>query len=296
MPALQGSKNYRHLTVAGLDMASSPKNRGICVIEALVRPPCNVIHCGALVLGSGATDEDVLSLFSTVDVVGVDIPLAWPLAFLSLLCGGAEPSLPLADRQLPSLESLRFRIADLYVKTITGRYPLSVSSDLVAVPALKMRLLLWRMEPEARKKALEVYPAASLARWGLPNRGYKGSRGASVREEIAGAIVSATGHKLTLTTEQEASLVRDHNVLDSFVCALTALAQIYGLCDAPNEAGFHSVPPEEGWIWVPDRDSLSRLFGWEEHRAGTGAPKPPARRQRAQGSSKTSGAIPPERA
>jgi hypothetical protein len=296
VPALQGSKNYRHLTVAGLDMASSPKNRGICVIEALVRPPCNVIRCGTVVLGSGASDEDVLSLFSTVDAVGVDIPLAWPLAFSNLLSGGAEPSLPLADRQLPSLESLRFRTVDLYVKTITGRYPLSVSSDLVAVPALKMRLLLWRMEPEARKKALEVYPAASLARWGLPNRGYKGSRGASVRQEIAGAIVSAIGQKLTLTPKQKESLVRDHNVLDSFVCALTALAQIYGLCDAPDEAGFNSVPPEEGWIWVPASDSLSRLFRWQEHRAGAGVPKPAPRRLRARRGSKTSGASPPEHA
>jgi len=64
----------------------------------------------------------------------------------------------------------------LYVQDKTKLWPLSVSTDRIALPAMRAMALLQRHKVKDRSggpKFYEVYPAATLKNWGLTCRGYK---------------------------------------------------------------------------------------------------------------------------
>ena len=84
------------------------------------------------------------------------------------------------------MERLRLRATDCYIHEATGIWPLSVSSNLIAIPAMRCAGLLSRYEerhgPVARDgsgKLIEVYPAAALKVWGQEPTRYKRKEGAS---------------------------------------------------------------------------------------------------------------------
>src|SRR5207253_2236918 len=79
------------------------------------------------------------------------------------------------------LHQLRFRATDFAVHERTGRWPLSVSSDLIAVPALRAARLFGAHDRSGAGVLVEVYPAAALRIWGFSTRGYKGPRGGAAR-------------------------------------------------------------------------------------------------------------------
>ena len=91
-------------------------------------------------------------------------------------------------------ESLRHRTTDLFVRSLDlGSTPLSVSSDLIGVVAMRGAWLqsAWaqrwgRLEPrDGSGRLVETYPAAALRAWGfLPRRGvrYKGGGAEGARE------------------------------------------------------------------------------------------------------------------
>src|ERR1700731_3662215 len=79
----------------------------------------------------------------------------------------------------PTADQLRFRATDRRVHETVGRWPLSVSADRIALPAMRTFALLVRHGVTDRSddnKFYEVYPAGSLSQWGLTSRGYKKNR------------------------------------------------------------------------------------------------------------------------
>src|ERR1700730_1724314 len=97
--------------------------------------------------------------------------LAGPRRTLWLWVHGALPSGP------PSCAngSVSGR-TDRVVHETVGRWPLSVSADRIALPAMRTFALLVRHGVTDRSddnKFYEVYPAGSLSQWGLTSRGYK---------------------------------------------------------------------------------------------------------------------------
>jgi hypothetical protein len=96
------------------------------------------------------------------DAVGLDALLDGRWTSVPALAGdnvepGITPALP-GDRQ---------------------RLPLSVSTDLIALPAMRAMALLHRHGVTDRSgdgRFFEVYPAASLRVWGWAHRGYKAAR------------------------------------------------------------------------------------------------------------------------
>ncbi len=121
----------------------------------------------------------------TVDKLGIDVPLGWPTAFANAIaqhsCQGSWP----AGYDHSDAVAYRYRRTDLWVwKALKASPPLSVSTDRIAIPAMRAAALLSRLPEQVvldgSGVVVEVYPAAALRRWGFIWRGYK-------RKEQAGA-------------------------------------------------------------------------------------------------------------
>jgi hypothetical protein len=106
--------------------------------------------------------------------VGIDCPLGWPRAFVTFVSAhAANRPLPAAA---PNTEALRLRATDVAVlRGSFRRPPLSVSTDLLGITALRTARLLAQLVEDrqivdrsgVRGLVCEVYPAASRAAWGL---------------------------------------------------------------------------------------------------------------------------------
>jgi predicted nuclease with RNAse H fold len=241
----------------GIDLASDAANSAYCVVQ------WGAGGAGLRALGVGANDDQVLELHEHADVTGIDCPFGWPTAFLAFLCAVSRPtgeSLPeWSERQR---DDLRFRSTDLRVHAMTGRWPLSVSSDLIAVAALRCQGLLTRMGVTDRSgdgRVYEVYPAAALRQWGFPSTGYKKVKGAPIREKLVGNLL-AKARWLRVSDEQRGWLLESDDALDALIASLNARAARLGLTHSP-EPDEHRDAVREGWIAIPEKGSLERLPG-----------------------------------
>jgi len=244
----------------GIDLASQDANTASCLVEwadghASVRLPC-----------CPQTDEELVAAILGADVTGIDIPFGWPDAFVRAVtryrAGEGWPDV--APAELCYRGTDRHLEAALRAQGIKRR-PLSVASDRIAIPAMRAARLLTRLAdrgvPVDRAgggRLYEAYPAAALAVWGLPSRGYKDVKGAEVRAGIVALLRQRTEGWLRLDPlVEKACCVSDHE-LDALIAALIARAAAVGLCTPPPPA-LAEVAAREGWIYLPAADALDRL-------------------------------------
>jgi hypothetical protein len=188
-----------------------------------------------------------------LDKIGIDAPFGWPTPFVEALriyaARGEWPEV--AKREL------MFRATDFAVRELTGRWPLSVSTDRISFTAIRCARLLSELarrgQPVQRDgsgKIAEVYPAAALRKWGLVATGYKrGSPAArALRRELAGAV--ARRFSLELDAESLRAFEMSDHKLDAFVAALVAAACARGMTIPPGHAQSELVL-SEGWIHLP---------------------------------------------
>jgi predicted nuclease with RNAse H fold len=214
----------------GIDLASQPKGTGACVVEWTT-------SCAVASPVPGLLDDSALrSWAAAVDVVAIDAPLGWPDEFVAAVTAyhRGEPW-PAGE-----LLSLRYRLTDRTVASMTGVRPLSVSSDLIGVCAFRAARL------RSMFPAVEVYPAGALRVWGLPATGYKGVRGAPVRREIVAGVLRRCPW---LAVDEDLLIRRDHD-LDALLCALVARAVATGRTHQPPPDAAE-VAAREGWIHLP---------------------------------------------
>ncbi len=228
--------------------------------------------------GFVADDRGLVDVVDESTMVGLDSPLGWPDDFVSAVTAhrlsARWPSYE--HRSTDKIrESLRHRTTDLYVRSLDlGSTPLSVSSDLIGVVAMRGAWLqsAWakkwgRLEPrDGSGRLVEAYPAAALRAWGLlARRGvrYKGGGVGDQREaqRAERARIMDEIHEQTRKWLKVPSSVRDEAVisdhtLDALVCALVALAA--------RAKATHATPEEsreaalrEGWIHVPSGEFAS---------------------------------------
>lgn len=226
----------------GVDLASQPKGTALCTLE------WKDGACRVLELRLGADNETILRAARGVDRVAIDAPVGWPRTFVSLLRG----EYALETWNDATRDALRFRHTDAFVRACTGRWPLSVSSDLIGVVALRCQTLL-----PSLKNVDEAYPAAALARWLGKSLGYKGKEGHPRRKAmLKGLLVQAPF--LTLSTQERRLCEAEADVFDALVVALVARAASLGLTEPVPEALREEVRLE-GWIAVPKEGSLALL-------------------------------------
>jgi predicted nuclease with RNAse H fold len=232
----------------GVDLASSAARTATCVVEWA--------DCSACIrqLVVGADDDAIVSLATDVDAVGIDAPFGWPAPFVELVSGKTQQEAWTSKRR----DELRFRATDHHVHRETGRWPLSVSSDLIGVVAMRchgLRERLRLVDPAAWERTMEVYPAAALRRWGLVDGSYKGKDRLAGLGQLVDRML-ATAPWLDLRGEQQALLRRSDDAFDALVGSLVARAAKVGLADAPSE---DPVALSEGWIVLPKAGALAAI-------------------------------------
>ncbi len=195
-------------------------------------------------------------------MLAIDAPLGWPDDFVEAITAhhGFAGWPPGARRR-----DLRHRATDAHVAALEiGVRPLSVSSDLIGVVAMRAAHLLHELSArrgrpltrDGSDDVYEVYPAAALRAWGLlARRGerYKGGPAGdaatrAVRRRILGALGGFGG--VTLEPGLVEAAAASDDVLDAAVSALVGVEALAGRTEGP--------PPElaaraarEGWIHVP---------------------------------------------
>ena len=246
------------MRTVGIDLAAQPANTGWCVVD------WDAARVLDVAVNTGGDDELVaLVAAPEVALVGVDAPLGWPDGFVAAVTahhgGGRWPD----DGGDPDAHRrrLRLRRTDEVVASTTGRHPMSVSADRIAVAAMRGARLQQLVADALGDAAVdrsgcsgrlaETYPAATLAAWGLPASGYKGSGGDGVRAGIVAALAERSG--LAVDDAHVDAMVRSDHLLDAWVCALIAAAVLAGATDRPGASDV-GVAAREGWIHVADAD------------------------------------------
>lgn len=240
----------------GVDLAAQDRKTALAVLGW--RPGSVLLEHLQLDVGN----DEIRGRAAGCVLLGLDCPLGWPAPFTDLLLahrrGGVDRA---AGRDIEARRSLAFRRTDFFVHRVTGRWPLSVSADLIGHPAMRAAGLLadW---PHSDRKPLrrsgiessvaEVYPAAALARWGLRSRGYK--RDPDVRQVVIDELTVAAPW-LDLTIGARLCRVSD-DAFDAVIAALVAGAVVLGRTTGPADADL-ALADEEGWIHLPDDDFLA---------------------------------------
>ena len=221
----------------GVDLASSPARTAGCVIDWDDRAVTVEF------LGAGLGDEDVRRLATGADKIGIDVPFGWPDTFVRSVS---------AHHRLdvwPGFDStaLRLRRTDKFVWEKTGRPPLSVSADRLAVPAFRAARLLseWQADRTGAGRFVEVYPRAARARFGFGR--------ARSSEELR-----ARTPWLRLAPDHARACEQNDDCFDAVISALVARASALGLCERiPDD--LLETARREGWIALPVAGSLERL-------------------------------------
>jgi hypothetical protein len=148
------------------------------------------------------------------------------------------------------------RATDKRIAERLGQQPLDVGADRIArtahaslrllddLRALSKQLipLAWTHSSLAATSVIEVYPAASLRAWRVPNRAYKKPEQRGAREIILSSLQLVLGPD----AERE-TILGDADVLDAVICTLCGADFIAGRCEPPQDADAARV---EGWIWA----------------------------------------------
>lgn len=233
----------------GIDLASQPRLTASCVVDW--SPGGAVVQVPRLNL-----DDDALVLeIEGADFTGIDAPFGFPEPFADAVAtwrtGGSWPT--------DEVHALRFRRTDFAVHELTGRWPLSVSSDLIALPAWRCARLLTRLGITARdgsQSVFEVYPGAALSAWRFERAGYK--KDADVRAKLVASLVDRSQGWLDLDEGVQAACLATDHAVDALVAAFVARAAATGCTVRPSEDEL-SQARVEGWIHLPLPDSFAAL-------------------------------------
>lgn len=246
--------------VAGLDLASQDARTAMAVLQwdsgrVTVRE-----------LGVGIGNRAIVEVATRVSVLGIDCPFGWPVAFTDLMVAQRAGTVkPETAADAPSRRRLAYRRTDAVVRERTGRWPLSVSADKIAYPAMRCAGLLATLSAQGHpvrrsgigSKVAEVYPAAALARWRLAVPGYK-LDGPGLPFAVQALTRAAPWLELG---EHDGMCRHSHDAFDAVIAGLVAGAVQLGRVEAVPEED-RQVADEEGWIHLPDTDFLdSPRFG-----------------------------------
>ena len=233
----------------GVDLASGTAGTAICVLE------WRAAEAQVVSLESDVDDERILLEQSRADVTGIDCPFGWPVAFRQMLLEATKrpwsPTLRLR---------WRFRFTDRAVHKHLNLWPLSVSSERIAVPAMRCQTLLQRMGVTDRSgdgRVFEVYPAASLKAWEFRHRRYKGPENVDTLQGLVAELASSAGW-LRWTPGHVALLSTCDHAFDALIASLTAHAAACGLTSRPRSI-VKDFAKMEGWIALPQKGSLNQI-------------------------------------
>ena len=238
------------MITTGVDLAAQPARTAVAVIDWR-DGAAELLH-----LSLGNDDDTIVRLAVGSTHVGVDCAFGWPDDFVAYVAANARGEAPAPDlRGIEGRRRLAYRETDRATHRITGRLPLSVSTDRLGLTAMRCADLLTAFADAgddvdrsgATGRLVEVYPAASLRLWGVDVSGYKTDAAARL---AATSNLLAAAPWLAVTPDQRALMDASDDASDAVVAALIARAHALHAT--------HPVPPaeqdrarREGWIALP---------------------------------------------
>ncbi len=253
----------------GVDLASQSKNTAICALDWADELPVVRMLAVGNHEGTELHDKFIVTTIAglrhfpqdTIAKAGIDAPFGWPEEFVTALTEYHW------DERWPSgMDNPRapfyWRETDRWVRTHAKKTPLSVSSDKIAIVAMRCAVLLddlmGKRGPAAVDRAgtglvCEVYPDPALRYWtashdrGLQSREtYKGKAAAHRRRELL-QIMQESLPVVDPAGVMDLCVEHDH-AFDALLGALVARAALLGCTEA--------APPSErirreGWIHLP---------------------------------------------
>jgi hypothetical protein len=262
----------------GVDLAAQPANTAVCLLRWDDRTPRVVMLARGRDSESTPLDDKWISTraaglrkdLGEITKVGIDDPFGWPVPFLDAMAAyRTGPNWPWPIDH-PTGE-IRLRETDRAVRKRSGRWPLSVTSDRIAIPAMRCAGLLIaiaghvgaeQVRRDGSGLCCEVYPDPALRGWvagtssALGRASYKGKENSEKRMRLLDALLELL--PLDDPDGRLDQIAGEDDYLDALICALVARAAERGRTyrpEGPLEAERAEV---EGWIHLP-RDGLGTL-------------------------------------
>jgi predicted nuclease with RNAse H fold len=239
--------------IAGLDLAAEPKGTALALID------WGINSAQVLKLNVGVADDFIVTETRDAVKLGIDCALGWPIEFVDFV---REHSQTIADvtGDMDWRRRMAYRETDRAVRQLTGRWPLSVSTDRLGLTAMRGAGLLSKLQADGvvidrsgAAKVVEIYPGASLRLWGFDTSGYRTS--ADLRASLLASIKSAAPW---FEPGQFAELmIESCDAFDAVIAAFAARSAFLDKSTAPTKDVI-DIAQVEGWIRLPS-SALSAL-------------------------------------
>lgn len=237
------------MLTAGVDLAAEPKGTALAIIE------WEETRATLVDLQLGVVDETIVEAAGVVDKVGIDCALGWPIEFVEFLNNHVNlKSTSFPDGGMDWRRRASFRESDRNVREVTGKWPLSVSTDRLGLTAMRCAGLQGRIlqsgveiDRSGIGRVVEIYPGASLRIWGFETAGYRVNEDA--RAELLTSLENATPW-LTLDSYRDL-MISSTDAFDAVIASLAARAAALGLYAKPPKE-LLATAQIEGWIALPN--------------------------------------------
>jgi len=234
---------------AGVDLAAEPKGTALAVMEWRASK-------GTLVeLHVGNDDARIVEAASRVEKLGIDCAFGWPIEFVEFVANHSADAAtaPDVDGGMDWRRQLSFRETDRAVREITGRWPLSVSTDRLGLTAMRCAGLLARLtasgisvDRAGSGVVVEVYPGATIRMWGFDTAGYRTSSDARARL-LDLLCESAPWFDAGLFAPL---MLSSCDAFDAVIAAMASRSAARGSYTKPSAAQLDRAR-REGWIALP---------------------------------------------
>jgi hypothetical protein len=246
------------MLTSGIDLSAEAKGTALAIIE-WADSRAKVIQ-----LELGVTDETIIAHSLESSKIGIDCALGWPIEFVDFVVEHSALNPNQIDGGIDWRRKLAYRDTDRVVREITGRWPLSVSTDRLGLTAMRCAGLLSKMQQSAintdRSGAgtvVEIYPGATLRLWGFDTNTYRSS--SSKRHELLGELLSqAPWLEIGSVSKM---MVESCDAFDAVIASLAARSAALGFYQKPD---VNQIPRAriEGWVALPSMP-LSALVSAE---------------------------------